>query len=58
MIGLAFLAVAMCGAILLITHVLFGPPAAIPITGAAAAVFGTLWYVLPLARSRDSEADF
>ncbi len=57
-IGLAFLAVAMCGAILLITHVLFGPAAAIPITGAAAAVFGTLWYVLPLARGRGSEADF
>jgi hypothetical protein len=57
LIGLTFLAVAMCGAILLITHVLFGPAAAIPITAASAGVFFTLWYLLPVARSRGSDAN-
>ncbi len=52
LIGLAFLAVAMSGAILLITHVLFGPPASIPISIAAALVFATLWYLLPTLRGR------
>lgn len=48
--GLSFLALAMTGAIVLITDVLFGGVAT-AITGtAAAAVFFTLWYVLPLRR--------
>jgi len=50
--GLAVLAVAMTGAILLITHVLFGPAAAIPTAAAAGAVFAGLWYVLPWLRLR------
>ena len=52
MVGLAFLAVAMTLAILLITHVLFGPAAAIPIAIAAGLVFVFLWYALPWASAR------
>ena len=51
-LGLAALALAMTGAIVLITHFLFGLGAAIPVGIAAAAVFGTLWYLLPLANAR------
>ena len=48
--GLAFLALAMTGAVLLITDVLFSP-AATAITGASAFVlYAVLWYVLPLHR--------
>jgi membrane-associated HD superfamily phosphohydrolase len=48
--GLSFLALAMTGAIVLITDVLFGGITTV-ITGvAAAATFATLWYVLPLSR--------
>ena len=41
----------MTGAILLITDILFGTAAAIPVGGAAALLFGILWYLLPLSRS-------
>jgi Family of unknown function (DUF6328) len=51
-VGLGCLALAMSGAILLITHFLFGAGAAIPIGVAAMLLFGSLWYVLPLSRSR------
>jgi hypothetical protein len=51
-VGLGFLALAMSGAILLITHFLFGPAAAIPIGIAALLLFGTLWYLLPWAQVR------
>ena len=48
--GLAFLLLAMNGAIILITDVLFGATATI-ITGAAFLIlYGTLWYALPLRR--------
>ncbi|HEX3609133.1 MAG TPA: DUF6328 family protein [Solirubrobacterales bacterium] len=48
--GLSFLALAMTGAIVLITDVLFGGIAT-AITGlAAASTFIALWYVLPLRR--------
>lgn len=48
--GLAFLALAMIGAIVLITDVLFGSVTTI-VTGIAAGVmFVALWYVLPLRR--------
>jgi membrane-associated HD superfamily phosphohydrolase len=48
--GLSFLALAMTGAIVLITDVLFGGIAT-AITGVAAfATFASLWYVLPLRR--------
>ena len=40
----------MSGAILLITDFLFGIAAAIPVGAAAALMFGSLWYLLPLSR--------
>jgi len=48
--GLGVLGLAMTGAILLITHYLFGPGTAIPVTVVTAAVIASLWYVLPWAR--------
>lgn len=53
-LGLAALALAMTGAILLITDFLFGAAAAIPVGAAAALLFGSLWYLLPLTRGRRS----
>jgi Family of unknown function (DUF6328) len=57
--GLAVLALAMAGAILLITHVIFSAVAAIVVGAASLAVFAALWYVLPAARGRgdDGEAE-
>jgi uncharacterized protein DUF6328 len=55
MIGLAVLALAMSGAILLITHVLFSAAAAIVVASLAGLVFAALWYLLPWARGRGSE---
>jgi hypothetical protein len=50
--GLGFLALAMTGAIVLITDVLFGTLMT-AVTGAfAALMFFTLWYLLPARRSR------
>jgi hypothetical protein len=49
-LGLGALALAMSGAILLITDFLFGIAAAIPVGAAAALMFGSLWYLLPLSR--------
>jgi len=51
-LGLGALALAMTGAILLITEFLFGVAAAIPIGAATALLFGSLWYLLPLSRGR------
>jgi hypothetical protein len=48
--GLAFLAVAMTGVVLLITDVLFGGVVTAVVTAATAALFGALWCALPLAR--------
>jgi membrane-associated HD superfamily phosphohydrolase len=48
--GLSFLALAMTGAIVLITDVLFGGVATIVTGVGAAATFVALWYVLPLRR--------
>ncbi len=48
--GLGFLALAMTGAIMLITDVLFGGVATVVFSAAAAAMFVTLWGVLPLRR--------
>src|SRR6478672_10631983 len=55
--GLACLALAMTGAIVLITDVLFGATATI-VTGAAAlSVFFLFWYALPLKRRLNSEEE-
>ena len=40
----------MTGAILLITDFLFGVAAAVPIGTATALLFGSLWYLLPMAQ--------
>jgi cation transport ATPase len=48
--GLVFLALAMTGAIMLITDVLFGSPATIVFSVAAALLFVVLWGALPLRR--------
>jgi hypothetical protein len=49
-IGLGFLALAMTGAIMLITDVLFGTAATVAMTAATILVFGFFWFGLPLQR--------
>lgn len=49
-IGLGFLALAMTGAIMLITDFLFGSTATILMTAATVLVFGLFWFALPLQR--------
>lgn len=49
-VGLAFLALAMTGAILLITDVLFSTTAAVVTAGLALCVFGFFWFAMPLQR--------
>lgn len=50
-VGLGFLALAMTGAIMLITNFLFGSTVTTAIVSTAAmSMFVTLWYLLPLAR--------
>jgi hypothetical protein len=51
-VGLTFLAVAMTGAILLVTDVLFGGTASAISTGVVALAFAVLWYAIPLERLR------
>jgi Family of unknown function (DUF6328) len=49
-VGLLFLALAMTGAILLITDVLFSTAAAVIVSVLALCVFGFFWFALPLRR--------
>lgn len=49
-VGLGFLALAMTGAIMLITDVLFGALATVVFSLAAALMFAVLWGLLPLRR--------
>jgi len=49
-IGLTFLALAMTGAIMLITDFLFGRTATIITTAATVLVFSVFWFALPLQR--------
>ena len=52
-IGLGFLALAMAGAVMLITNVLFGSTATTAVvTVATISMFGTLWYLLPLRQRK------
>lgn len=53
--GLGCLALAMTGAIMLITNVLFGTTATVVTSAAALAVFVLLWYALPLHRRLSQE---
>ena len=55
--GLAFLALAMLGVVLLISHVLYGTTATAVVTGVAAVLFGWLWYGAPLLRRMRAEPD-
>jgi hypothetical protein len=48
--GLGFLALAMTGAIMLITDVLYGPVATAITAGTALSIFILFWYALPLRR--------
>lgn len=49
-IGLFFLSLAMTGAIMLITNVLFGAAATIAATAVSILTFGFFWFALPLQR--------
>ena len=49
-VGIAFLALAMTGAILLITDVLFSTTAAIVVASLALCTFSFFWFALPLKR--------
>jgi len=53
--GLGFLALAMCGCMLLVATKLFGATAGACTAGAALVVFLGLWFVVPLARLRALE---
>jgi hypothetical protein len=53
--GLAFLAFAMIGAIILITDVIYGPVATTVVGIASAAVFGWFWAVLPIMRRQQAD---
>jgi hypothetical protein len=53
-VGLGFLAVAMSGAVTLITDVLYGGAATLVAGVAALSMFATLWYALPLRQRLSS----
>ena len=55
-VGLFFLALAMTGAIMLITDYLFGSTATILMTAATILVFGFFWFGLPLQRRLSLQA--
>jgi hypothetical protein len=57
LIGLGFLALAMTGVILLITDVLFKTGTVVVVTGCVAAMFLTLWYLIPLVRRVSADSD-
>jgi hypothetical protein len=50
--GLALLAMAMCGALLLVATDLFGPATGIVTASAMACVFGAVWFAVPMRRAR------
>jgi amino acid transporter len=54
--GLAFLALAICGAAFVIADVLFGTAGAAATVAAAAALIAGLWFVLPLGRQLEDES--
>jgi Family of unknown function (DUF6328) len=53
--GLLFLALAMCGCVLLVTTKLFGVAVAVPITCVVAAPFAVLWFLAPLNRAKQHQ---
>jgi hypothetical protein len=50
LIGLAFLALAMIGVVMLITDFLYSAAATVIVTSLTALVFGWLWYAIPIRR--------
>lgn len=56
-IGLTFLALAMTGAIMLVTDFLFGTTATIVTTLATVLVFGVFWFALPLQQRLSLSAE-
>lgn len=48
--GVAFLAAAMTGAVLLVVDAVFGAAAAIPIAACAGVLFTSIWFVIPVVR--------
>jgi preprotein translocase subunit Sss1 len=48
--GLVLLAISMIGVVLLLTHEIFGPAAALAVTIPIGLVFAVTWFVIPLAR--------
>ena len=52
-LGMGFLALAMTGAIMLITDMLYGSTVTIIATAALGIAFALLWYLMPLRRLRE-----
>ncbi|HEY1574245.1 MAG TPA: DUF6328 family protein [Pseudonocardiaceae bacterium] len=57
LVGLAFLATAMSGAVLLVVHVVFGTTVAVVYASCAAVLFYTVWFLLPVARRHRAPRD-
>ena len=55
--GLAFLALAMCGCLLLVTTKLFGVTAGALTASIGAIPFALLWFIRPIARLRELDAE-
>ncbi len=55
-VGMALLAAAMTGAILLITDILYRETTVTIVAGAVALMFALLWYAVPLRRSLQSDS--
>ena len=55
--GLGFLAAAMTGAVMLVADFIYSPTLTIVGGALAAATFGVLWYVLPLAAPNEPETE-
>jgi hypothetical protein len=53
--GLVFLALAIVGAVALISDFLYGPTVPILCSGVGVVMFGTLWFVLPVMRRNPHE---
>jgi hypothetical protein len=56
-VGLTFLALAMTGAILLVTDVLFSTTTSVVVTALAVIAFALFWYALPLQRRFSLKAE-
>ena len=53
--GAAFVAIGIACAVFLVADVVYGTPAALAVTLVAVAVYGGLWFGLPLLRRRDPD---